>query len=345
MPQSDSTSEQAPVVPPEEPRAPTMEEAVDAFMADKLEEPEELPGRGTLSELAGDEEPPEASQSAADEPSEDAGEEPETAPEPPEQAQPKPQSEEHRKAVANLKLRGGWTDAALATLSEEEAVQTWSRLAQREADVDRAYRDLAELRQRMAQSGDTDGKGEPATPTPSADLEPAFAQLKEEFGEEAVAPLESLVSGMSSRIAQLEGQIQEQAGQAQQHIVTEARAGLGERFPDLADDESWTRVWETARALASTERYADQPITARGVSEIIERAARAEGLTESLGAAEPSKPQARSAPDDDAPTAPRQARGPRRSFSSEEREDAAIAAVVSGKAKTPADLRRLGLSG
>jgi hypothetical protein len=150
----------------------------------------------------------------------------------------------------------------------QETLQSWRKNAHdRQARTFQAHRDLVEMRRALRSSEHgSQPEAQPAGGTPEA--APTAASLRSALGEDEASILgEGTVGAVESYVQQ---RVQEAVEPLRQQIAAqqpsaadvaaqraqEARAGLRERFPQLADDAVWEDVIDRADALVGADiRY------------------------------------------------------------------------------------------
>ncbi len=106
-----------------------------------------------------------------------------------------PKEADHELASARQRLQlTGITTAVLDRMTREETVEAWSNRATYQAEIDRAFRERAELKTRLDTLGATNG-AEPAQaePTVSEDFKKAQARLTEVVGDEEAEAIMAIV--------------------------------------------------------------------------------------------------------------------------------------------------------
>lgn len=106
-----------------------------------------------------------------------------------------PKETDHELETARQRLQlTGITTAVLDRMTREETVEAWSNRATYQAEIDRAFRERAELKTRLDTLGATNGT-EPATaePTESEDFKKAQVRLTEVLGDEEAEAVMAIV--------------------------------------------------------------------------------------------------------------------------------------------------------
>ncbi len=218
---------------------------------------------------------------------------------------------------AALKLDGFSEEQIARELAADPdgLVKQAQRRAKSQRDVNQAFQELAQLKKQLGSSPES-GKeaGEPAQPA-VANSDEMTKQLAEELGEETAGAVVKLIE---AREAKLRAELQElknsQAARQQaatQAAVSAARQTLVERFPEVADDETWTRIYETAALVE--KRFENIADDRERIGAVLEYAARAElGTGESSADANPRR-------SGKSPTPPRR-KSPSKPVSTEQRE-------------------------
>lgn len=156
------------------------------------------------------------------------------------------------KARSNLKLRAGFTDETLNGLSEEQITKTWSQLSSREADIDRALQERAELKQKLEATEGTTSEGSSAEPTPTEDLTEQLKPFTDEFGSDASKALQSALQARDSMWEKrVEGLLEKREQSSQlARVVEDQRGRLRDHYAQLKGDPAWKAVTVLANDLA-----------------------------------------------------------------------------------------------
>lgn len=147
--------------------------------------------------------------------------------------------------------------------------------AKNQKAVSQAFQELAELKKRaeVPQTAEPEAK---AQPTP--DMSELTQLLSEELSEDAVGAVVKLVQSMvEPALAKVQDFERSQAQRQQEQIqatVQTTRQSLAERFPKLADDDTWTEVFNAA--VRNEDKFAHITDVAERIKATFEYAARAE---------------------------------------------------------------------
>lgn len=183
------------------------------------------------------------------------------------------EDEEFSAAFQGL-LTSGVPASVLKNASRSDLLKWSQKQAKREADIQRAFQDRAELQKKIdEQAKQTTAKPEPSSgmPTGAADLKALIAPISEAYGEDLGKSLETYgsklmemaVAAVESKHAERIGGLSMHALIAQELLLENTRARLVERFPKLSDDSEFGKVIEKTKALAATGAYNETP-TIRG---------------------------------------------------------------------------------
>ena len=195
---------------------------------------------------------------------EEADQAPEVEPEPEDQVdkEEKPVEEgipgdDLEKAIAALK-RDGLPASVIEKMTNSEIVALGEKRAKVQGDADNAYRELTELKNQkeMATDSETESAAlaEPTDQPVSANAKEAIQPFADIFGEDAA---EALSEYGKASMAPLLETIQAQSNMLEAVLMDSAKGKLQDRFPQLADGESYARVSDRMRSLAKPGEYAD----------------------------------------------------------------------------------------
>lgn len=246
-----------------------------------------------------------------------------------------PMSEDYEKAIAALR-RDGVPESALENMSYDDILEWGSKRAKNQADVDGYGAKVKELEEKLnsAQSADdSEGTAEgeatdqadpqPATPT---ELNQYKDRISELFGDEAA---EAVMSPIRDLVMQTKQMLEEQRQaivniQSDQQVRTlnETRSRLQERFPRLANDSDYEKVVEGMQKLAVVGEY-------NSIDELMSDSYRANFAK--YAEQEARKAEVDRMKDGGQPTTQSQSKTPARSMNGEDREEAALDALLSGK--------------
>ena len=246
-----------------------------------------------------------------------------------------PMSEEYEKAIAALR-RDGVPEAALENMSDEDILAWGSKRAKNQADVDGYGAKVKELEDKLesmqnadGSEGTAEGEGEDqaqAQPATTSDLNQYTTKISELFGDEAA---EAVMSPIRDLVQQTK-QILEEQRQAIAHIqsdqqvrtLNESRSRLQERFPRLANESDYEKVVEGMQKLAAIGEY-------NSIDELMTDSYRVNFAK--FAEQEAKKAEVDRMKDGGQPTTQSQSKTPARSLSGEDREEAALDALLSGK--------------
>lgn len=225
------------------------------------------PSAKVLDEVFGPEDEPSPDVAPGSKPEPDAEQVSET--EPP-KAEEKPQDEEFDSAFQVL-LAAGVPPSVLKNASKSDLVKWSQKQAKREADIQLAMQERADLKKQLAgPAKQTTDKPEPSSgvPTGASDLTAAIKPLVDVYGEDMQKPLEAFAQGLMAAIEAkyapvIEG-LTSSAGSGDELLVERARERLGDRFPKLADDSEFEKVMAKTIALAQTGAYREAAPTRLG---------------------------------------------------------------------------------
>ena len=290
-------------------------EALDPAGEDDEDE-EELPFG--VEEEEEEELPEEADQATEEEPeSEDQVDEEE---QPVEESVP---SDDLEKAIAALK-RDGLPASVIEKMTNSEIVALGEKRAKVQGDADNAYRELTELKNQkeMAPESETESAAlaEPTDQPVSANVQEAIQPFADIFGDDAA---EALSEYGKASMAPLLETIQAQSNMLEAVLMDSAKGKLQDRFPQLADGESYARVSDRMRSLAKTGEYAD-------IDNLMSDAARIEFSDETKQVADEISNKRAKLNAGGQMTPAGGAETPEHSLSTDEREDKLLEALESG---------------
>ena len=164
----------------------------------------------------------------------------------------------------------GMTDEALESVAERARAQ--------KAELDRQYAQAKEADAAPAASEEasSDQQEAPASGQPSLDVDALLQPLELELGEEAAGSVRTLVSGLAQQVSEATEYIRALQGQQQARDERDARERVGERFPDVLDEERYSgAVVPKMQTLLKTGDYTGDGAMQR----LIEDACRLVGMT------------------------------------------------------------------
>ena len=246
-----------------------------------------------------------------------------------------PMSGEYEKAIAALR-RDGVPESALENMDDSSILEWGTKRAKVQADVDGYGAKVKELEDRLNSVQGTDdsaapaeGEGtdqaqaQPATPT---ELNQYTERISTLFGDEAAEAVMSPIRDLVQQTAQVLQAHQQAIGalnaDQQVRMLDTSRDRLRERFPRLASDSDFQKVVEGMQKLASIGEYSN-------VDDLMVDSYRVNFAK--LAEQEAKKAQVDRMKDGGQPTTHSQSSTPARSKGGEEREDAALDALLSGK--------------
>ena len=246
-----------------------------------------------------------------------------------------PMSEEYEKAIAALR-RDGVPESALENMDDSSILEWGTKRAKNQADVDGYGAKVKELEDKLNSAQSADGSEETsegagtdqaqAQPETTKELNQYKDRISDLFGDEAAEAVMSPIRDLVQQTKQiLEDQRQAIASiQSDQQVrtLTETRSRLQERFPRLADDTDFGKVVEGMQKLAAIGEYDN-------IDELMTDSYRVNFAK--LAEQEAKKAQVDRMKDGGQPTTQSQSSAPARSKGGEEREDAALDALLSGK--------------
>ncbi len=196
------------------------------------------------------------------------------------------------KARTALK-RDGWDDATLEASGEEFILAQGKRVREAEADRERQRQRIQELeaeKEGVHVQEPAAGAGKPEdSGSLLLNVDELTSPLVDELGEEVAKPFRTL----AETVVKLQRALQGEQESRITDRVEAMRQQLGERFPDLLDDEVYaSKVKPEMEMLASTSRYAGKGIAA--IEDVMERSAVLAGLTQHDPEAEAEASRARS---------------------------------------------------
>lgn len=230
---------------------------------------------------------------------------------------------ELEKAMAALR-RDGLPQTLIEKMSNEEVLEYGEKRAKVQGDTDDAYRQLSELKngkETPAESNETsETVAESAEVTPVVDLKEAVQPFAEIFGEDAAQALQSVTE---AAIAPYVQQLQTQAAAMETLMVDSARNQLVGEYPGLSTPEGYSAVTDRMKSLLKTGDYSD-------VNTLMADASRITFASESNSQAQ--NYQTKLAQDRNLGQMTPSDKGsvPQKSMTSEDRDDAMLAAIEAG---------------
>lgn len=271
------------------------------------EAPEQLPDLRGLTLTGDDQDLLQALKAIDTEPEKDAvaeslseaGEEQESTSEESDETEETTQSEADSAAARDLDKartalkRDGWDDATLKASSEDFILAQGKRVREVEADRERQRQRIQELEAEKEEVHVQEPSARAGKPDDSGSLllnvDELTSPLVEELGEEVAKPIRILVETVNRLQQSLEGMQDSRITDR----VEAMRQQLGERFPELLDDEVYaSKVKPEMEMLADTTRYKGKGLSA--IEGLMERAAKLADLSQHDPEAEAEASRARS---------------------------------------------------
>lgn len=232
--------------------------------------------------------PPPAEESPTEEPQRkqaDSEGKPESTPKEPSEPDPAVAS-----AKQFLKLKTKVPQRMLDTISDAEALEWAEERRGRESTVDAAF-----ARAKRAETSTPDKGGssqatepvEPARPTTDKDLRAvtdAFAEelaLTDDGRARLDEMLDRVISPLRDQIASIQETSKVTETREKMSVLDLARQQAGKRFPDLATDDGFEKIFADAKALENSPTYAESGRSpADYLPDLFERVARSLGMRE-----------------------------------------------------------------
>ena len=231
--------------------------------------------------------------------------------------------EDYRKGLAALQ-RAKLPSDELDKLSPAAVVAMGSRAAEQQADQDRLGNQLDALKKQVEEQGTAaDGTTEPA------DADALLQPLLDEYGAELADPIKQYLAAKASEQSETTNAVllRLEAFERQQ-----ARAQLGETYPQLSEDERFDAVVNRMNTLAKTGEYSDTPT-------LMHDAARLEFADEQLKQFQDSL-RGRHAQRDNGQPATETTTTPPAAMSETDLEDAQLDAILAGDPEAAERLAR-----
>lgn len=231
------------------------------------------------------------------------------------------------KAITSLR-RAKVPQTVLKKMTQREIVALSKDMAERQAEVDNAFRELGELRKAKQQyESRKESQAEPSEQPLSDDLD---KQLSELFDPETGKALKNLTQrAIEAQTKQLKEELESMSKLVERTLTKELRSDLRERFPEVDEADKWDKVQAKAATLAKTGDYAglDDPMRA-----VFEDAA---AIVLKQKPASPPKKDTSQAKANGQP-AVKSKQVPPKALTPEEREIAALDALLDGKGRDAA---------
>jgi hypothetical protein len=169
--------------------------------------------------------------------------------------QPEPiKSDEIEKALAALR-RDGLPPKVIEQMTNQEVLDLGLKRSKVQADTDNAYRELQELKKTGEDTAESDQESEPSEPTDqpmSANLKEAVKPFQDLFGEDGAKALEGYQKAVLMPMINKLDHVIQVIGQ---YTAKEARRELGDKYPQLGDDQAYSKVEERMGKLLKSGAY------------------------------------------------------------------------------------------
>tara|TARA_Y100000004_G_scaffold186785_1_gene238724 strand:+ start:252 stop:1277 length:1026 start_codon:yes stop_codon:yes gene_type:complete len=245
-----------------------------------------------------------------------------------------PMSEEYERAIAALR-RDGVPESALENMDDNAILEWGSKRAKVQADVDGYGAKVKELEDKLNNMQSTDsaeetseveGQDQPQSqPAGLESLNQYKSQISEIFGDEAaeavMSPLRDMIQQTAQVLQQQQQAISQLHAENQIRTLDAARSKLQERFPRLSDNSDYQKVVEGMQKLIKIGEY-------ESVEDLMTDSYRISFAN--LAEQEAKKAEVNRMKNEGQPTTQTNSKTPARSLSGEDREDAALDAILSG---------------
>ena len=246
-----------------------------------------------------------------------------------------PRSEDYEKAIAALR-RDGVPESALENMDDNSILEWGAKRAKVQADVDGYGAKVRELEDRLNNAQRTDSAEETveATGQDQPQSQPANfealnqyqSKISDIFGDEAaeavMSPFRDMVQQTAQALQYQQQVIAQLYAENQNQTLNSTRSRLQERFPRLADDSDYYTVVEGMQKLVHVGEY-------NSVDDLMTDAYRISFAK--LAEQDAKKEAVDRMKNNGQPTTQSHTKTPTRSLGGEEREDAALDAILSGK--------------
>jgi len=246
-----------------------------------------------------------------------------------------PRSEDYEKAISALR-RDGVPESALENMDDNSILEWGSKRARVQADVDGYGAKVKELEDRLNNVQSTDSAEETAEAVgeDQAQRQPAGLEslnqyrdkISDIFGDEAaeavMSPFREMVQQTAQALQHQQQVIAQLYAENQHQTLNSTRSRLQERFPRLADDSDYQKVVEGMQKLIHVGEY-------NSVDDLMTDAYRVSFAK--LAEQEAKKEAVDRMKNNGQPTTQTHTKTPTRSLGGEEREDAALDAILSGE--------------
>ena len=245
-----------------------------------------------------------------------------------------PKTEEYEKALAALR-RDGVPESAIENMSDDDLLAWGAKRAKVQADVDGYGAKVKELEDRLnsalesdASDATSEGEGTDQAqpqPDPATELNQYSTRISEIFGDEAaeavMSPIRDLVDQTKAILQEHREAILSIQTDSTERLINDTRSRLQERFPRLANDSDFETVISGMKKLAAVGEY-------KSLDDLMTDSYRVQFAK--LAEQEAKKAEVDRMKDGGQPTTQSQSKTPARSMSGEDREDAALDALLSG---------------
>jgi len=273
--------------------------------------------------------PEEKGELATSEPETDTSSDQEEAREEPVVTEESPDLE---KALAALR-RDGLPKGVVEKMTNEEILEYGDKRSKVQGDTDDAYRKLSELKKEQETAPENREKSEvPAEPVdqPSpVNLQQAVKPFADIFGDDAADALQQVTA---AAIEPYVKQINMQQNVLEGFLMKEAKGELMDQYPSLAEDDGYERVTERMKTLVKSGEYSE-------VKELMSDASRLVFANGTVSHGNQNQNQLARSKSLGQPTANSRATVGGPAMTEEERDDAILEMIESGK--SPADIQRV----
>jgi len=240
--------------------------------------------------------PEEAEEPETEQPAEQAAEET-PAEEVAKPAEPEPDVKEYEKALAALRL-DGVPQEQMERWDRKDLIRYGLKRAKSQGDVKSKFdgfsAEIGQLKGELARRGDRPGEpenGDAGTPLggrsvespgepPKVNLTDVAKRFSEAVGVDSkdAEPVltdfgKALTDPLYAHIQQLESQLRSQSNLSMVTAAENARAGLGEAFPQLKDDDNFEKLIEEGLPRLNVDHYANIPNPVKAMRAMVHDAA------------------------------------------------------------------------
>ena len=242
------------------------------------------------------------------------------------------ESPDLEKALAALR-RDGLPKGVVEKMTNEEILDYGDKRSKVQGDTDDAYRKLSELKKEQETAPENSEKSEvPAEPVdqPSpVNLQQAVKPFADIFGDDAADALQQVTA---AAIEPYVKQINMQQNVLEGFLMKEAKGELMDQYPSLAEDDGYERVTERMKTLVKSGEYSE-------VKELMSDASRLVFANGTVSHGNQNQNQLARSKSLGQPTANSRATVGGPAMTEEERDDAILEMIESGK--SPADIQRV----